>query len=247
MQGDDGLPGARTAVDDEGAAGSRPDDRVLVGLDGAQHVPHPGRPAGAQAGDEGRLVVERGAPLQPVRGEHLVPVVGDPATRPAVAAAARQAHRVGVGRTEERLGRGRAPVEQQPAARAVGEPEAPDVHRIGAVGAHDAAQAEVQAEAAQGAQASGQPVDLQVPVQRLLPDATGGPALGVEPLGDLGDRLLQALGEVREVLLVGRDERRGGLGGELVGKVERRGSCRHGGRVSGKTGGLPQAPGSAIR
>ena len=61
VQCDDGLPRARTAVDDESAAGSRADDGVLVGLDGAEHVSHPGRPVAAQAGDEGGLVVERGA------------------------------------------------------------------------------------------------------------------------------------------------------------------------------------------
>ena len=59
VQRDDGLAGARTAVDDEGAAGPRADDGVLVGLDGAEHVAHPGRPAAAQAGDERGLVVER--------------------------------------------------------------------------------------------------------------------------------------------------------------------------------------------
>ena len=42
VQGDDGLARARTAVDDEGAAGSRANDGVLVGLDGAEHVAHPG-------------------------------------------------------------------------------------------------------------------------------------------------------------------------------------------------------------
>jgi hypothetical protein len=42
VQRDDGLARARTAVDDERAAGSRADDRVLVGLDGAEHVAHPG-------------------------------------------------------------------------------------------------------------------------------------------------------------------------------------------------------------
>ncbi len=42
VEGDDGLPRARTAVDDERAAGTRPDDGVLVGLDGGEHVPHPG-------------------------------------------------------------------------------------------------------------------------------------------------------------------------------------------------------------
>jgi hypothetical protein len=42
VQGDDGLARARPAVDDERAAGPRADDRVLVGLDGAEHVAHPG-------------------------------------------------------------------------------------------------------------------------------------------------------------------------------------------------------------
>ena len=41
VQGDDGLARARTAVDDQGAAGTRADDGVLIGLDRAQHVAHP--------------------------------------------------------------------------------------------------------------------------------------------------------------------------------------------------------------
>ncbi len=58
--------------------GGRPDDGVLVGLDGGEHVPHPVRAAAAQLGDERGLVVQSGAPLQSVGGEHLVPVVADP-------------------------------------------------------------------------------------------------------------------------------------------------------------------------
>ena len=42
VQSDDGLPRTRTAVDDESPAGGRPDDGVLVGLDGAEHVAHAG-------------------------------------------------------------------------------------------------------------------------------------------------------------------------------------------------------------
>ena len=223
VQGDDGLAGARTAVDDESAAGSRADDGVLVGLDGAEHVSHPGRPAAAQAGDEGGLVVERGVPFEPVRGEHLVPVVADPAAGPAIPAAAGQTHRVGVGRSEERLGRGGAPVEQQPTTRAVREAEPSDVHGLGVVRADDVSEAQVQTEATQGAQASGQPVDLQVPVHRLLADAAGRLALGIEAVGQVGDRLLEALRDGREVLLVAGDQRRVGLGGEAVGKVKRAG------------------------
>ena len=102
-------------------------------------------------------------PLEPVGGEHLVPVVADPAAGPAIPAAARQAHRVGVGRSEERLGRGGAPVDQQPTTRAVGEAEPSDVHGLGVVCADHVAEAQVQAEATQRAQAGGQPVDLHGP------------------------------------------------------------------------------------
>ena len=72
-------------------------------------------------------------PSNPSGGEHLVPVVADPAAGPAVPAAAGQPHRVGVGRAEERLGRGRAPVDEQPTTGAVGEAEPADVHGLGVV------------------------------------------------------------------------------------------------------------------
>src|SRR6202035_1072465 len=88
----------------------------------------------------------------------------------------------------------------------------------------DVSQAQVQTEATQGAQASGQPVDLHVPVHRLLAYAAGRLALGIEAVGQVGDRLLEALRDGREVLLVAGDQRRVGLGGEVVGKVERAGS-----------------------
>jgi hypothetical protein len=48
-------------------------------------------------------------------------------------------------------------------------------------------------------------VDLQVPVHRLLPDAAGRPALGIEADGQVGQPLLQALRDGREVLLVAGD------------------------------------------
>ncbi len=220
MQGDHGLPRARTAVHDESAARTRPDHGVLVGLDGAEHVPHPRRPAVTQTGDERGLVVQRGVSHQAVRGEHLVPVVGDPAVGPAVPAAAHQTHRVGVGGSEERLGRRGAPVDQQPAARAVGEPEPSDVDALLAVRADHASEAQVQSVAAQGAQATGQPVDLGVPVHRLPALAARRPALGVETVGEVGDGLLEALRDGREVPFVVGDQCRIGLRGETVGEVE---------------------------
>jgi hypothetical protein len=85
----------------------------------------------------------------------------------------------------------------------------------------DAAEGQVQAEAAEGAQPGGQPVDLEVPVQGLLADAAGCPALGIEALGEVGDGLLEAFGDGGEVLFVGRDEGGIGLGGEVVGEGER--------------------------
>ena len=163
-------------------------------------------------------------PSRPSGGEHLVPVVADPAAGPAVPAAAGQAHRVRVGRPEERLSCGGAPVEQQPAAGPVGEAEPPDVHGLGVVRVDDVPEAQVQTEAAQGPQASAQPVDLRVPVHRLLAYAAGRLELGLEAFGQVGDRLLEALRDGREVLLVGGDQRRVGLGGEPLGKVKRAGS-----------------------
>ena len=59
VQGDDGLPGARAAVDDEGTPGARADDGVLVGRDGGEHVPHPVGAVLPQADEKGGLVVER--------------------------------------------------------------------------------------------------------------------------------------------------------------------------------------------
>ena len=66
VQGHDRLARLRAAVHDERAAGPRADDGVLVGRDRAEDVTHPGRPAGAQAGDERGLIIERGVPGQPV-------------------------------------------------------------------------------------------------------------------------------------------------------------------------------------
>ncbi|GGX28604.1 hypothetical protein GCM10010341_57570 [Streptomyces noursei] len=223
MQGDDRLAGARAAVDDESAPGTRPDDGVLVGLDGGEHVAHPRRPGAAQAGDEGGLVVERGVPVQSVGGEHLVPVVADPAAGPAIPAAAGQTHRVGVGRREERCGSRGAPVDQQPTPRAVGEAEPSDVHGLGVVRADDAPQAQIQAEAPQGAQTPGQPLDLRVPVHGLPADAAGRLQLGVEAVGQFGHRLLKALRDGREVPFVAGDQGRVRFGGEAVGKFERAG------------------------
>ncbi len=228
VQSDNGLPRTRTTVDDESAAGSRADDGVLVGLDGAEHIAHAGRPVVTQAGDERGLVVEcGGVPFKPVRGEHLVPVVADPAAGPAIPAATCQTHRVGVGRCEERLSRGGAPVDEQPTTGAVREAKPSDVHGLRVVCTDHVPEAQVQTEATQRTQASGQPVDLQVPVHRLLAPAAGRLALGIEAAGQVGDRLFEALRDGIEVPLVAGDQGRVGLRGEVVGKVKRAGQHTH--------------------
>ncbi len=116
-----------------------------------------------------------------------------------------------MGRAEERLGRRGSPVEQQPTTLAVREAEPSDVHGLGVVCADDVSEAEVQTEAAQRAQASGQPVDLHVTVHRLLANAARRLALGIQTVGQVGDRLIEALRDGREVLLVAGDQRRLGL------------------------------------
>ncbi len=67
-------------------------------------------------------------------------------------------------------------------------------------------------------------MDLHVPVHRLLSYPAGRLALGIEAVGQVGDRLLEALREGREVLLVAGDQRRVGLADEVVGKVKRAGN-----------------------
>ena len=88
----------------------------------------------------------------------------------------------------------------------------------GSGSADDASEAQVQAGAAQDAHASSQPVDLHVPVRRLLAYAAGRLALGVEAVGQVRDRLFEALRDGREVLLIAGDERRVGLGERRSGR-----------------------------
>ena len=108
---------------------------------------------------------------EPVGGEDLVPVVTDLPEGPAVAPAAGHTHRIGVGRAEERLGRRGAPVDEQPLARVVGEPEASDVDRLTTASGPDVAKAQVEAVAPQRAQPGTQAVHLEVAVEGGLPPA----------------------------------------------------------------------------
>ena len=260
MQGHHGLAGARPAVDDQRAARPGADDRVLVGLDGAEHVPHPRRPAAAQAGDERGLVVERRAcPSSPSGGEHLVPVVADPAAGPAVPAAARQPHRVGVGRAEERLGRRGAPVDSSRRPAPSVRPSRPTYTGSAVVRADHVPEAQVQAEPAQRAQPGGQPVDLEVAVHRLLPGAAGLPCArrrggrtGRRSTAR-GSRAMAAKCCSSPAISAGSAlaARSSGRSNALVVRGSRISSrpsvSGHGRRLWGPAGVLPQAPRCAIR
>jgi len=81
-------------------------------------------------------------------------------------------------------------------------------------------------------------VNLHVPVQRFLADAARRLALGIEAVGQVCDRLLEALRDGREMLLVAGDQRRVGLGTESVRKVKRA-------RSQFATPNFPQVQGSA--
>ena len=131
----------------------------------------------------------------------------------------------------------------------VGEPESAHVHGLGVVGADHAPQAQVEAEAAQGAQSTAQASGLQVAIHRLLAQADGCPAHGLETVGHVGDRLFEASRDGREMQFIAGDQRRVGLGGEAVWQVEHAGGqgcssgCRELGRpVCARTGALRQGP-----
>ena len=60
-----------------------------------------------------------------------------------------------------------------------------------------------------------------IPVHRPLADAAWCFQLGVQAVGQVGDRLPEALRDGRELPLVAGDQRRVGLGAEVAGQVER--------------------------
>jgi hypothetical protein len=88
-----------------------------------------------------------------------------------------------VGRAEERFGRGRTPVDQQLAPLAVRETESPHVHGFGAALGDHAPEAQVEPEATQRAQPSRQPMDLEIPLERLLANAPRRLSLCLAPFG----------------------------------------------------------------
>ena len=218
------LARARPAVDHEGATGVGADDRVLIGLDGGQHIPHPAGPRPAQAGEERRLLVQaRAGGRVAVVAQDLVPEIHDPPARPPVPPPVRHAHRVGERRGEERL-RGRGPpVHEQGRAGGIEQADAADVHGIGLGRRGEVPDAQVEAEAAERGQLGGHPADIGVAFDRLRAGAGRVAAARVQSCGQAGDLLRERAGEGGEVPLVGGDERRIGLGRAVVGEGENAG------------------------
>lgn len=120
---------------------------------------------------------------------------------------------------EERLRRRGAPVDQQPAAVAGGQPEPPDVDRVPRLG-DDPPQAQVEAEPTQHPQLSADPVHLQVAVHGLLPVPARATAYLVQPFVQLGDLLLETLPDGGEVPLVIGDQCRVRLGVVTAREIE---------------------------
>ncbi len=95
VQGDGGLAGARSALDDEDALVRGADDAVLLGLDGLHDVGHPAGAGGAERGEEDGVavgVLVAGAPLV-AEVEDLVVQGGDGTPLGGEVAAAPQPHR----------------------------------------------------------------------------------------------------------------------------------------------------------
>ena len=116
-------------------------------------------------------------------------------------------HRGSVGRAEERLGGGGAPVDEQLPPVAVGQTAAADEHRITASLTGVVAQADLESEPPRRPEPVGQPVDPHVPFECLVVAAVAVlPALRPQPLGQIVDDALHAVGEVGEERLVDGDE-----------------------------------------
>ena len=231
VQCDNGFAGARPAVDDECAARSAADDRVLIRRDRAQDVAHLGRPVLSQTCDERRLVIERCAAFGvcdhlTFHGEDLIPVVGDLLAGPSVASASGQAHRIGMGGTEKRLGDGGAPVDHQLPPRAVRQSQPPDIHRFGTVRAHHVPETQVHAEPPQCAQTCSEPVHLHVPIHGRPALASRRLPFSVDAIPQVRYRLFQTPRDLGEMVLIVRDQCGIGFACQVVGQVENTGGQR---------------------
>ncbi len=128
-----------------------------------------------------------------------------------------------MGRTEERFGCRRTPVDQQAATLLIGETYTADIDAH-TVPVHGLSEAQVQTAPAQDPDSAGEPVDLPVPVGRCLavkaPRTTGRLPGGRQLGGQITNRSFETRRDRSEVRLVPRDERRVRLRGEAIGKTE---------------------------
>ena len=115
VQCDDGLAGARPALDDEHTGVVETDDRVLLGLDRGHDVAHPVAARGVDRGEQRHVrTVRLGSGVAVERAaEHLVGEVEQPASEAVELPAPAHALGVGAGGDVERPGRRRPPVQQQ--------------------------------------------------------------------------------------------------------------------------------------
>ena len=133
MEGDGRLARAGTALDQDDAGQGRPDDLVLLPLDGGDDVGHPAGARPLQGGQQGALadqdeVVPVGSAVR-----QLVVEAGEPAAPQDEVAPADQAHRRAGGRPVERLGGRRPPVDDQRLVVLVGDRHPADVVALAAV------------------------------------------------------------------------------------------------------------------
>jgi hypothetical protein len=130
VQRDRGLPGARSALDDEDPGQRRADHPVLLGLDRADDVAHLAGAGGVQRHHQRALAGHhRPVPLRVVRVEveHLVLDAGDLPVLGGQLPAPDDPVRLHRGGPVERLGRRRPPVDQQLPVLVVGQPDPADV------------------------------------------------------------------------------------------------------------------------
>jgi hypothetical protein len=204
VQGDGGLAGARAALDDEHAPVRRPDDLVLLGLDGLHDVAHPAGARGVERGEQhrvaGRVLVAGAGGVAEV--EDLVVQGGDPAALGTDVPAAAQAERGVPGGQVEGAGDVGAPVDEDRGAVGVvgAQPDAADVVG-GARRQVDPAEAQRAVDSVQRGQQPGALGDQDVPFEaglhggvapgeRVRDPGLGVPAQGVHARVQVVDEFL---------------------------------------------------------
>ena len=134
MQRHDGLAGAGAALDHQHAGQRRPDDLVLLALDGGDDVAHAPGAGRLERGDERAVALEAGAlaQVEGVLAEQLVLDAEQLAAAGGEVAAAGQAHGLAAGGPVERLGHRRPPVDDHRLLVLVRHRQAADVEGLAA-------------------------------------------------------------------------------------------------------------------